>query len=409
MKIAYITKEIPWGKDEAFIIDEMKAIKRKNIELFIIPRNPPRKVIHKEAESLLADAKWLQGISIGLLIYFLIQLLYRPKIWIIWLKISRGARSFKILLKNSMVLPKAVYAASLFKKYKVDHIHAHWGTTTATLGYISSELTGIPWSFTLHRFDIAENNLLKIKAQSADFIRVIAKDGQNEFLSIVGDAFKAKTHLIHMGVYIDEHRLDKVEKNRAKNKVKYASTFKIVCPAFFEVKKGHEYLIDACKILIDKDIKNFTITFIGNGSLEKKLKKQVEDLALQNYIYFAGLFSHNKIITLYDERLVDAVVLPSIIDQNGEREGIPVSLIEAMSYAIPVISTRTGGIAELLDQDAGILVDEKDPLQLAHAIEILMSNQTFVYIQGRQGYEKIQKNFNIDLTVHELLEQMRVV
>ena len=77
------------------------------------------------------------------------------------------SRNPAILAKNILVFPKGLWLAKVARKWRADHIHAHWGLTTATMAMIASEATGIPWSLTLHRGDIAAANLLSLKTDKA--------------------------------------------------------------------------------------------------------------------------------------------------------------------------------------------------------------------------------------------------
>jgi len=99
--------------------------------------------------------------------------------------------------------------------------------------------------------------------------------------------------------------------------------------------------------------------------------------------------------------------LPSVTTNKGEHEGIPVSLMEAMAYGIPVISTNTGGIPELLSNGAGIIVEEKSPKQLAEIILKIMKNKNLRKELAERGYQKVQKEFNIKKNTKTLLELMQ--
>lgn len=88
----------------------------------------------------------------------------------------------------------------------------------------------------------------------------------------------------------------------------------------------------------------------------------------------------------------------------GEKEGIPVVLMEAMSYGIPVISTNTGGIPELLAGEAGIIIEERNAKQLADSLEKIIQNKELVKEVGRRGYRKVEEGFNLDKNVKELLK-----
>jgi len=228
MNVAYITAQVPWGRGESFVIDEMRAVKEAGADLMIIPRNPTREVFHQEARPLLENAVWLPLIDLRMFASFALSLLIKPRIWKVVGMILWNSRNLHILVKNLAVVPKGIYIASLLKN--VDHIHVHWGSTTATMAWIASELTSIPWSVTLHRWDIAENNMLKLKVERAVFSRCISEDGRREVLSIVGEADQDKVKVLHMGVRIPE-----ISPPRS---LASQSDFVIVCPANHVPKKA---------------------------------------------------------------------------------------------------------------------------------------------------------------------------
>lgn len=396
MKILYITAQTPWGKGETFILEEMIEINYQGIDLSIIPRNPSKEIFHSQAKKLLDNAIWFPLIPPKMVIVFLKSLLIKSTIWKILRFIIIYSRSLRIFIKNLVVFPKAVFIKELIRKNNVDHIHAHWGSTTATMAYIISKLSGIPWSFTLHRWDIKENNMLKEKVKSSKFVRCISENGKNELLEIIGTDFKNKIKVIHMGVKIPIN-VDKVNNDEKKS-------FRIITPANLLALKGHKYLIEACSILIEEGIKNFECIFYGKGLIKNELKELIKKKLLNNYIKMPGIIPHEKLMGIYKNKNVDIVILPSVNTKNGGHEGIPVALIEAMAYSIPVISTNTGGIPELLSDKAGVIVEERNSQQLAIAIKKLIENGNIRKKIGRQGYERVCKEFNIQKNTKKLLK-----
>lgn len=397
MKIAYITAQAPYGKGESFINNEMINLIKNGTKLLIIPRNPEKKIFHKEAQFLVKNTLHLPLLNLKIIGIFLLSFLINPQVWQVLFFLVYKSKNIKILFKNIAVLPKSVFIISKLKKENIEHIHAHWGSTTATMAYIVSRLSGIPWSFTLHRWDIKENNMLEEKIKYAKFVRCISEDGERELLQIIKNKFKSKIKVIHMGVEIYQN-----DYNLQYNKKKF---FKIVIPANLVEKKGHKYLVEACSILVNKEkIKNFECIFYGDGPLRGSLEKLIKDKFLIKYLKMPGMISHEKLMEIYKNHEIDIVTLPSIIIKNGEREGIPVSLMEAMAHSIPGISTNTGGIPELLSDGAGIMVEEKNSQQLAMSIKKLIENENIRKKIGKQGYERVCKEFNIQKNIKKLLE-----
>jgi colanic acid/amylovoran biosynthesis glycosyltransferase len=400
VKIAYITAQVPWGRGETFIIDEMLAIKKTETELLIIPRNPTKKVFHQEAQALVSDAVWLPLINIKMISVFLISILTKPRLWKIMSVIFRHSRTWRILVKNLAVLPKGIYIASLLKKKGIEHIHAHWGSTTATMAMVASELTNIPWSFTVHRWDIKENNGLTLKTEKATFVRCISQSGKEEILNIVGDSYKDKIKLIHMGVRIANFSTTQFRNSSH-------SDFVISCPANLLPVKGHRFLIEACALLLKWGIKKFKCLIIGDGPLQKKIRQQILKYGLQEHVKLLGRLPHNELMELYRRGKIDTVVLPSIVTEDGAKEGIPVSLMEAMAYGIPVISTNTGGIPELITNGAGILVPPASSEMLARAIKQLIKDEKLRFRLSESGYQQVSTNFNIYRNSIELLHLIK--
>lgn len=396
MRIAYITAHAPFGRGETFVVEEMLAVNEQGVELLIVPRNPPKEVFHGRARQLLDQTIWLPLLNRQIVFAFLKALVSNLKIWrVLWLIFRHSSRTLKILIKNLIITPKAVFIADLFRKAQVAHIHAHWGSTTSTMALIASKLIGIPWSFTLHRWDIAENNLLKVKVEQAAFVRCISEGGRRELLGIIGNAYQDKVKVVHMGVRIPaEQNLV----NRCPD-----SDFVIACPANFVPVKGHRFLIEACNILVKKGLGSFRCLIIGDGPLEKELRRQVTSLGLERVIKFLRRLSHERLLQMYEKGEVDVVVLPSIVTDEGEKEGIPVALMEAMAYGLPVISTNTGGIPELLSDEAGIIVEERNAEQLADAIQKLWKERAFAIDLGKRGRCRIEDAFNLQKNVERLI------
>ncbi len=402
MKLAYITAHTPFGKKETFILQEMLALLELGVDLLIVPRNPPREVFHIEGEKLLNRTIGLPLLNWQIFAHFLKNIFLRHYLWLIITTIFHHSRSLKIALKNLTVLPKAVFIADLLGKMGVAHIHAHWGSTTATLGWIVSRLTKIPWSMTLHRLDITENNLLKLKVQCASFVRCISEDGRKDLLQIIGREYEDKVKVVHMGVRVKE-----AEEKVKERKTISPSAFLIACPGDFVPKKGQRFLITACNLLVKSGVNNIRCLLIGDGPMEIELRQQVAQMGLSEIVTFTGRLPHSELLEIYEKGEVALVVLPSVVTSKGDKEGIPVSLMEAMAYKIPVISTNTGGIYELLSDGAGLMVAEKSPEQLAEAILRVMSDERVRKALSEKGFMRVKEEFEIGKIAKSLLQLIK--
>lgn len=399
MRIAYITAHTPFGRGETFVLDEMLIMAELSAALVIVPRNPPREVFHSEARSLLDRAIWLPLVDRKMLLRFLQALILQRRVWTVLRIIARESRSPKIFCKNLAVVPKALFVIDLLRREDVDHIHAHWGSTTSTMAWIISELGEIPWSLTVHRWDITENNMLKLKVERSVFTRCISEGGRRELIDIVGGQYQHKAVVLHTGVGPTDAT--------PKSSRRASAMFTIACPANLIPIKGHRFLIEACSLLRKRGKKEFRCLIIGDGPLLYKIQKQVARCGLQEIVLITRRLPHDALMGLYKRGDVDAVVLPSTVTARGEAEGIPVALMEAMSYGIPVVATNTGNISELLSDGAGIMVADKDAPQLADILERLLDDDNCASVLAEKGQRRVNKEFNLVKNARKLLTIMK--
>ena len=141
--------------------------------------------------------------------------------------------------------------------------------------------------------------------------------------------------------------------------------------------------------------------------MKESIENQIAREGLQDWIKIGGYIENKKLLKAYEERQYDAVLLPSLSLSAQEHEGIPVSLMEAMAYEIPVISTNTGGIPELLSKGAGIMIEPKSPIAIVEALLRLKEDQEFYTTVSQKGRERVSKEFNNERNTQRLLRYIR--
>jgi glycosyltransferase involved in cell wall biosynthesis len=306
------------------------------------------------------------------------------------------SRNAEILAKNLAVYPKGLWLAHLAREWGADHIHAHWAGTTATLALVAGEVANIPWSITAHRYDIPENSLLDIKAKRSCFFRAEDKQGAQEILGYIrSEDFRPV--MLHMGVPLPPPvtRKDLPDGRRPP---------RIVVPANLVEKKGHAYLLGAIQLLKGRNVR-VHVDLAGDGPLREELQSRVRELGLDDQITFLGALPHDRLMEQMRAGAWDMVILPSIVTASGEKEGIPVALIEALSCQIPTVSTTTGGIPELFEGMDDALVPPEDPVSLADTIEkLLIRDPELRERLAELGRRRVEEGFAIEKIVDELAQ-----
>lgn len=326
-------------------------------------------------------------INLKILIGFFMFFISNPnKVFKILRDVLRESNSIKIFLRNVSVIPKAVYISKVLENADTSHIHAHWATIQTTFALIISKILEVPFSFTAHRYDIGENNMLRKKVLDATFVRAISKEAKDEIIELTNLYELAhKIQVIHIGVPVLPFQKKQVLRDM----------HVIACPANLVEKKGQRYLVEACALLKQRQF-NFKCLLIGDGPDKDKINSLISEQDLGDCVLLEGYYPHSKLMKMLEEKQIDLVVLPSIITKEGFREGIPVTLMEAMSFGIPVISTNTGGISELLEDNAGIMIPEKDSIALAEAIYKVLADKEIRRQLIQNGYARVYNEFSLD-------------
>jgi glycosyltransferase involved in cell wall biosynthesis len=165
-------------------------------------------------------------------------------------------------------------------------------------------------------------------------------------------------------------------------------------------KKGFADLLTAVKILRARG-REFQLEIIGSGPLKESIRNQIEYLDLEDRVELVGAKTQDFVRNAYQRARV--FVLPCVVTPNGDRDGIPNVLYEAMASGTPVISTPVSAIPELIDSGRnGILVDQRSPEMLADAIDKLMLDSDLCDRLARAARSTIETRFTIDRTASEL-------
>jgi len=387
MKLIYLTANLPHGGNEAFIIPEIEALVRMGHEILLIPRSPTGRIVHGEA--LVKWSRCQRLLSSQVVKTAVHRAAVQPSQVIHAASGLIATHSASQALKNLAVFPKALWLAEVAVNWGANHIHCHWASTTATMALITSRLSGIPWSITAHRWDIVENNLLSAKAKEAGFVRLISEDGLR-LADAAGADLGAKAKLLRMGVRIP-----------AMAPTKSSGMPVVLCPARLAEVKGHRFLIQAWSDLKASGV-SAQLWLAGDGELRPRIEAQIRELGLEDDVKMLGALPHEHLLKIYADGQVSAVVLPSIDLGNGFHEGVPVALIEAMSYAIPVVAAASGAIRELVLPGTGLLVEPGNAASITRALQGLLSDPALRDAFGREGRRHVSESYDIDRVAREL-------
>ena len=303
------------------------------------------------------------------------------------------------VVQNSQANAEDLLQAAILSRAIVDrgivHMHAHFGTVATVVARLASKITGVSYSFTAHAKDIfhetvVENVLRKKLADSAGVITV-SQFNVKYLKDKYADA-AAGVKLIYNGLELNDFRF-KPDEDRAPL---------VLGVGRLVEKKGFIYLLDACALMRSKGI-SFRCEIIGGGELESDLLQQIQKLDLSGQVRLCGPMSQSDV----KQKIREAKLLaaPCVHAKNGDRDGLPTILLEAMALGTPCISTPVTGISEALRPDeTGLMVAERDAVALADACERLLTDQQLCNQLTSNGRRLIEDLFDIDKNTARIRE-----
>jgi colanic acid/amylovoran biosynthesis glycosyltransferase len=397
MKLVYITRVLPHGSGEAFLIPEIRELLRQGHEVLIVPLSPRGPIIHRDVIPLMPRFMLEKLISKSVMIGAVSEILRHPLRAITALRVLLGSRTRSILLKNAATFPKALWLARLARRFGAEHIHAHWGGCSATMAMIASKVSGIPWSLTVHSWELTENNLLREKVESTVFTRAVSHFTQARLRRLAGQ--EAPIQVIHLG--IDLPAAPGFAARSGESHLRF-----VVVANLLKIK-GIDVLIQAWELLRRRG-STVRVDVVGDGPLRPELEKMVSRLAAGNHISFLGFIPHDLLLSKMSAGQWDVLVLPSIVVEGGRQEGMPICLIEAMARGLAVIATETGGIPELLREGAGLIVPPNNAGALADAIQSLRLSPNLYFDLQVNGRKRVEDEFAVNRIVRSLIQQIEL-
>jgi colanic acid/amylovoran biosynthesis glycosyltransferase len=397
-KIIYVTSRFPFDNWETWAFHEIESLLESNIEVTIIPRSSNGKLLGEKALNIFKYTISTGYINLNIIINFFIYIFIKPQRIIKYLNwIIKHSNSILDLIKALTIFPKSLYLGSFLKNKGYKHIHAYSTTSVSVVAYILSQELHIPWSITFHsswHLDAKHMRSTKLQLKSVLFARSISDLVKNDIVQFMGDDFFDKIKTIHIGIKCGNYK---------KSKISNISEIRIVSVGYLLPHKGLDISLIAASLLIKRGFTNFRWTIYGDGPLLSELLRQTKKLNLGDNIIFAGRIDNKQLMKEYKDMNFDLLIQNSV-NRFGVSEGIPVSIMEAMAYGIPVIASDCGGTKELIDGKSGILIPQNDPLKLSSEIINITSNYDLLNKISENGRQKVINQFNSKLTAKELIK-----
>ncbi|MBE9113266.1 glycosyltransferase family 4 protein [Nodosilinea sp. LEGE 07298] len=392
-RIAYVVKRYP-RYSETFIVNEILAHEAAGAEVHIFALRPPTDTHFQDKISrvrapvtyLKKPAQGRSNPSIATLTpnsatYFWAELKEAAKVFPdLWGKLGYAAA------ERSSVVYQAAWLAQDIRQRGITHLHAHFGSVATSVARLAAHLANVPYSFTAHAKDIFHESVdpedLRRKLRDAASV-VTVSDYNLAYLRQQFGADASRVRRIYNGMDLSELQFQ----SPAGRSPIILSVCRLV------EKKGLSHLIDACARLRQQGIE-FACQIVGTGPLEGELRSQIQTLHLDDWVEIVGPRPQQEVFTLMQQASVFAA--PYIIGADGNRDGLPTALLEAMALGTPCVATDVTGIPEIIrDGKTGLLVNQHDSEGLATALQRLLSEERLRQDLADRARSLIESEFDI--------------
>ncbi len=391
MKVAYLAPELP-ALSATFVYNEILQLEKLGTEVVPFSVHKPNSKVQEarvcdledRTVNLYAQAKLLV-LKGHVLLFASHPVRYLKTLWLL----CQDMCSVGFFTRTSFGLGyRFLFSASLAThliKEECDHLHVHFAHIPTDIAMYASSLSSIPFSVTAHANDIFERGwLLKEKVDRSSFFATISEFNK-KYLADIG-VKTDKVEIVRCGVDPDQFSPKKAVANN--------QVIKIGVIGRLVEKKGIDILIEAVTALKAQG-KRIELHIAGSGPLEDSLKSLVRRNKLsEKEVVFFGAIPHAEVAGFI--KSLDMFVLPCRQGKNGDIDGIPVVLMEAMISGVPVITSNLSGIPELvIDQVTGLLHEENNIEALAEKISLLSEDTVLRQVLINEGSTKVKKDFSL--------------
>jgi glycosyltransferase involved in cell wall biosynthesis len=283
-----------------------------------------------------------------------------------------------------------LYALIKLLRHRRFHlIHAHWLIPQGLVAILACYLTGskIPLLFTSHGGDlfglqgIIMNRIKRWVILKSDALTVVSRN-MIEAVERLGAAHK-KIYVIPMGVDL-KTRFIPAETTRINDNILFVGRL--------VEKKGLHYLIHALPLILKKHPQT-TLLIAGDGPKKNNLEKASVKLGIKKHVRFLGAVKNDRLPALYQTSGV--LVFPSVIAEDGDREGFGLVLVEALGCECATVVTDLPAMQDIIiDGKTGIVVPQKNIRKLAEKVILLLDDQKLRESLGREGRRHVLRNFD---------------
>lgn len=386
--ILYVGAVLP-KRSETFVYREVLGLRDRGVRVSVASVHPPERGLDDPVLQALADeAVPIYGSGFGDKLRFMSEAI-RHRL----LRLPIGiCETSPLYWPKYLVQCDAGYAlAHRVKDRGITHIHAHMAHVPTTIAMHAAEALGLPFSFTGHAADLfRDRSALKTKLKRAAFVACISH-WHRAFYNELVPRSDIDYPVIRCGVDVEQFK-----------PIADTPRAGLLTVGRLVRKKGFDLLIDAMAQLKQ----DMSLTIVGDGPEHAALQQQIDRLSLGGRVTLAGAKANHQVRAMMQQ--AQAFVLPCRVAEDGDRDGIPVVLMEAMASGMAVISGDLPTIRELVEHErTGLMVRPGDVAALAGAIDRLSADSAFAQQLSAAGRRRVIDEFSQSVNLDRLMSAFK--
>lgn len=398
--VAYILRSYP-RLSQTFVLQEIWALEQLGVPLHIFAMtNPHEPMVQAQVAEVQApvdylDARqqptWRQDILSHLHCFARAPWRYTKTLWYIWrhTECDEGytTTSRYTCFHLAVHLTQRLRQVQQTTGQAIEHLHAHFAHDPTLITQLVHFLTGLPFSFTAHARDLYQIPQAALVERLRSAQLVVTCCGANlDYIKTVAPAMhQPPIYLIHHGVNLAMFQ-------PAPPPVAGALPL-ILSVGRLVTKKGFADLLAACALLQAAN-HAFQCLIFGEGPLYAELLAQIDQLGLNDIVQLRGACTQQALVPMLQQ--ADIFALTPCVTDDGDRDGVPNVLVEAMSCALPVVSTGVGGIPELVTHEVnGLLAAPHDVTAIAAHLATLLTDATRRQRLGQAARQTVTEHFDL--------------
>lgn len=395
--VLYSTSRFP-KISETFVLDEMINLERRGAHIVLAPLiHEIEDQKHPQAVAYEQRAYYCRPWEARVLASHLRRLLRQPVRYLSTVStlVIGMLRSRDFLPKSLAAFAQAVWFAEVAEAEGASHLHAQWATHPTTAMWVVWRLTGIPFSFTTHAHDsVVDTTFLDRKLRDAAFATPTSNHLRDHLIGIEPSA-AAKLHVLRTGIDLSRFHPDQ---RRPRER------FTIVTVARLHPMKGHVHLLDAM-VELGRRGYDLDLRLVGGGELYDQITEIVRERGLHERVSVLG--NQPREVVVDEIHGAHLHVLPSVVLDTGQTEGLPIALIESMAAGVPSIASGVAGVVELIEDGvSGIILPPGDTGAIVEAIARLHDDPDLAEAISRAGRHRAVEEYDEVATSRRLFDLM---